>query len=87
MGKLTSTTTIPNHNRSIEESIDEVHRELCVRRRIYGRWVQEKKLSLQEARDRGERMEAALHYLMTHPNTEVGYEPKVEEKEYVAPPF
>lgn len=87
MAKATSACPIPNHQRSIEEAAEEVHRELCVRRRIYGRWVQDKKLTIMEAKERGERMEAALHFLMTHMDMTPGFEPKEQDREVIPPPF
>jgi len=49
--------------RTLEEAISEVQRELAIRRRCYGRWVDDGKLSVVDARDRLDRLEAALHYL------------------------
>lgn len=49
--------------RTLAEAIDEVDRELAVRRRCYDRWVTEGKLSGTEARDRYDRLEAALNFL------------------------
>lgn len=77
----------PDNRRSIEEAANEVFRELQVRRRIYGRWVQEGKLTLLQARERGERMEAALHYLCTHPDIEVGFAPHNDAPEPIKPPW
>ncbi len=48
---------------TVEEARSEVERELNVRKRCYDRWVTEGKLSAIEARDRMDRMAAALHYL------------------------
>jgi hypothetical protein len=49
--------------RSIEEALSEVERELQVRVRCYDRWINDGKLSSVDARDRTERMQAAVHYL------------------------
>lgn len=49
--------------RSIEEAISEVQRELQVRRRCYQRWCDDGKLSVVDARDRLDRLEAAERYL------------------------
>lgn len=49
--------------RSLEEAMSEVNRELQVRRRCYGRWIQDGKLSSVEATDRVERLEKALDEL------------------------
>lgn len=46
--------------RSIHEAASELRRELGIRRRCYGRWIADGKLDEIEARDRMERMEAAL---------------------------
>ena len=73
--------------RPITEAIDEVHRELEVRRRIYGNWVSEGKLTYQEARNRGERMEAALQWLRDHPLAPAGYEPTIDRRETKPSPF
>lgn len=43
--------------------MSEVDRELKVRMRCYDRWVSEGKLSSVDARDRVERLHAALAYL------------------------
>lgn len=51
--------------RSREEAQAEVQRELHVRQRCYDRWVQEGRLTAIEARDRLDRLTAALHYLST----------------------
>jgi hypothetical protein len=49
--------------RSLEEAISEVDREIKVRVRCYDRWVSEGKLSSVDARDRVERLQAALAFL------------------------
>jgi len=49
--------------RSLTEAIDEVERELAVRRRIFPRWVDDGKLSQTEALDRLERLTASCTYL------------------------
>lgn len=49
--------------RSIEEAISEVDRELKVRYRCYEKWVREGKLSDVDARDRVDRLESAIDYL------------------------
>jgi len=48
---------------SLEEAIDEVEREMQVRTRCYDRWIKESKLSPTEARDRYDRLAAAIKYL------------------------
>lgn len=72
--------------RPITEAIDEVSRELEVRRRIYGKWVKEGKLTEQEGRDRGERMESALQFLLDHNLCPEGYTP-AEQAPKEPPPF
>lgn len=59
----TTATQQPLHRRSLEEAISEVDREIKVRVRCYDRWVSEGKLSRIDARDRVERLQAALAYL------------------------
>lgn len=54
-------------HRSREEAISECERELQVRERCYDRWVEEKRLSNVDARDRLERLRAAVHYLQQEP--------------------
>jgi hypothetical protein len=49
--------------RSLTEAIDEVDRELAVRRRIFPKWVEDGKLSQTEAIDRLERLTASSTYL------------------------
>ena len=77
---------IDSPKREITEAANEVYRELCVRRRIYGRWVQDGKMTRQEAIDRGQRLEAALEYLLSHPDMPEGFQPQ-DEKPVVASPF
>jgi len=50
---------VPKVNRSSREALSEVLRELGVRRRCYGRWVADGKLSDVDAQDRLERLEKA----------------------------
>lgn len=49
--------------RSVEEAQAEVERELNVRRKCFGRWVTEGKLSKVDANDRLERLESANFFL------------------------
>ena len=53
----------PVDQRSIEEALSEVEREMQVRERMYGKWIADGKISRVDAKDRGERMLAACHYL------------------------
>jgi hypothetical protein len=73
--------------RPITEAVDEVHRELEVRKRIYGQWVAEGKISFADAKARGERMESALAYLLDHPLCPPGYTPAVQERPKAVCPF
>jgi hypothetical protein len=49
--------------RSLEEACAEVERELNVRKRCFDRWIQDGKMTRVDARDRLDRMAAALEYL------------------------
>jgi hypothetical protein len=49
--------------RPIEEAVSELERELLVRKRCYGRWVDDGKLSRVDAIDRYARLQSALCYL------------------------
>jgi hypothetical protein len=59
----TKQTELPRPIRSREEAHSECMRELEVRRRCYRRWIEDGKLSAVDARDRLERIEAAVQYL------------------------
>lgn len=50
-------------NRTLEEALAEVEREINVRLKCFDRWVSEGRLSRIEARDRLERMMAAYNLL------------------------
>lgn len=56
-------TASQNGNRSLEEAISELQREVEVRRRIYDRWIQEGRVSRVDAHDRLERLLTALKIL------------------------
>lgn len=58
---MTTGTTI--NTRSAREAHSEVMRELGVRRRCYGRWVADGKLSDIDAQDRLERLEKAAEII------------------------
>lgn len=49
--------------RSLEEAKSELTREMNVRTRCYDRWVTEGRLTSVDAKDRLDRINAALHYL------------------------
>jgi len=59
-----------NHKteRTGEEAVSELMRELSIRRRCYTRWIADGKLSAVEARDRLERMERALQIVERYVN-------------------
>lgn len=50
-------------SRSLQESVDEVERELNVRRKCFDRWVGDGRLAQTDALDRFQRMCSAWHYL------------------------
>ena len=61
MSQTISTANQPS--RSLTEAIDEVFRELQVRKRCFPKWVDEGKISRTDAEDRIARQESALAYL------------------------
>jgi len=48
---------------SKDEALSELQRECNVRKRCYDRWVQEGRLTAVDARDRLDRIIAAIHFL------------------------
>ena len=50
-------------SRSLTEAIDELFRELQVRKRCFPKWVDEGRISRTDAQDRIARQESALAYL------------------------
>lgn len=58
-------TANQNGNRTLDEAISEIQREIDVRRRLYDRWVTEGKFSYVDGHDRLERMLTALKILLT----------------------
>ena len=50
-------------SRSLTEAIDEIFRELQVRKRCFPRWIEDGKISRTDAQDRLARQESALAYL------------------------
>ena len=50
-------------SRSLTEAIDEIFRELQVRKRCFPRWIEDGKISRTDAQDRIARQESALAYL------------------------
>jgi hypothetical protein len=65
--KFSDYTATDNGSRHVEESLDELRREIDVRRRLYDRWVAEGRLSWTDAHDRLERMLSALAHLLAAP--------------------
>lgn len=61
MSQTVSTTNQPS--RSLTEAIDEVFRELQVRKRCFPKWIDDGKISRTDAQDRIARQESALAYL------------------------
>lgn len=59
----TAVSTANQPSRSLTEAIDEVFRELQVRKRCFPRWIEDGKISRTDAQDRIARQEAALAYL------------------------
>jgi hypothetical protein len=55
----------PKTVRTITEAIDEVHRELCVRKRCFPRWIQDGRVSKTDAQDRIDRLATAFDLLST----------------------
>ena len=61
MSQTISTANQPS--RSLTEAIDELFRELQVRKRCFPKWVDEGRISRTDAQDRIARQESALAYL------------------------
>lgn len=61
----TAVSTANQPSRSLTEAIDEVFRELQVRKRCFPRWIEDGKISRTDAQDRIARQESALAYLET----------------------
>lgn len=51
------------HGRSLEEAHAEAVRELTMRKKCYPRWIEEGRTTKWDAKDRGERLEAAVWFL------------------------
>ena len=63
MSQTISTDNPPS--RSLTEAIDEIFRELQVRKRCFPRWIEDGKISRTDAQDRIARQESALAYLQS----------------------
>lgn len=57
---------LSNGNRSIDEAISEVQREMDVRRRLFDKWVGDGRMSWVDAHDRLERLMTALRKLIAY---------------------
>ena len=53
----------PKSKRTIQEALDEVYRELMVRKRCFPRWVSDGRVSATDAQDRIDRLASAMEYL------------------------
>lgn len=53
----------PKTARPISEALDEVHRELCVRKRCFPRWILDGRVSKTDAQDRIDRLATAFDLL------------------------
>jgi len=62
-------------DRTLQEAVDELRRELQVRQRCFPKWVEEGRLSHSEATDRYERLLTALNSLQEVIDDEPGEEP------------
>ncbi len=62
-------TPLINGNRSIEESISEIQREMDVRKRLFDKWVAEGRMSWVDAHDRLERQCSALKWMIAYSNS------------------
>lgn len=58
-----------------EQVADEMLRELNVRIRVYGRWIDSGKLTISQAKHQIDCIKSAMHYLSQLPEYQVGYEP------------
>lgn len=70
-----------------ETVADELKRELNVRKRVYGRWIDEGKLTISQAKLQIDCIESALEYLTRLKEWQVGYEPvdRSERKQVALP--
>ena len=77
MSQTISTANQPS--RSLTEAIDEVFRELQVRKRCFPKWIDDGKISRTDAQDRIARQESALAYLESLRSAESSPAPQQEE--------
>lgn len=56
----------PKRQRPIQEALDELHRELNVRKRCFPRWIEDGRVSATDATDRLERLATALDLLAAY---------------------
>ena len=62
---MVETMMEPRTKRPLQEALDEVERELNVRRRCFPRWVAEGRVSRTDAQDRVDRLALAMEALST----------------------
>lgn len=60
---MVETMMEPRTKRPLQEALDEVERELNVRRRCFPRWVAEGRVSRTDAQDRVDRLASAMEAL------------------------
>lgn len=60
----------------VEQIADEMKRELNVRKRVYGRWIDQGKLTISQAKHQIDCIESTLEILAQHKDMPVGYEPQ-----------
>lgn len=84
----TETATMPTAQNGVtmEDAYAELCRELDVRKRCYGKWIKEGKISRTDAKDRGSRMEAACEFLYLG-LIETGWKPATSEASDDEKPF
>lgn len=82
MPKNTAKTLKP-----LEACADEMLRELNVRKRVYGRWIDKGSLTISDAKHQIDCVESIMEYLAAHKDYQVGYEPvdRTERKEIALP--
>lgn len=69
----------PTNGRSLEQALDECRREQGVRHRCFPGWVKDGRLSRSDAKDRLERMDAAVQFLAVMLAAVEAAGPKIED--------
>jgi hypothetical protein len=77
----------PGRTIDLDTCMDELQREFQVRLRCYDRWIAEGKLSYSDARDRHQRLRAAIAHLAALQCLPAGAEDPVTSSGDDAPPF